>query len=137
MTSKRADGLNQLIEQAQGMFKMNSLGTPQVEHFWKAQDDIVSELEAYSKDWFKRRHEAVDSALDTANKLNGNGADTNEVIGSLVRWQQQSMQRMVEDVQQWAQLCSKCAGMLAGAQMDAGKEAVEKAQQASSKGVDK
>ena len=44
-----------------------------MEQFWKAQDAILEETEAFSKAWFERRHEATRQAVEAVHKLNGEG----------------------------------------------------------------
>ncbi|WP_093026714.1 hypothetical protein [Ruegeria marina] len=113
------------MEQARGMMAVNPAIAPQMEHFWKAQDRILSETEAFSKAWFKRRHEAAQSALDAVRKLNGDAADPSAAIRAMADWQQNSFKRVAEDMQQWVELCANCTGRMAEAEAEAGKEGAE------------
>lgn len=118
---------NDMISQARGMFVVNPMVAPQVEQFWKAQDGLLKEAEAYSRAWFERRHDAAQSALEAVRKVSGNGADPAAATQTLVEWQQHSFQRMAEDMQQWVDLCSRCATRLTDAEMAAGKKGLEEA----------
>lgn len=114
-----------LMSQARGMLAVNPMIAPQMEQFWKAQDEVLEEAEAYSKAWFERRHDAAQSALETVRKVGGNGADPAAAMQAMVEWQQHSFQRMAEDMQQWVDLCTRCAARVSDAEMEAGKESLE------------
>jgi len=116
-----------VMEQARTMLALNPVVGPQMEQFWKAQDGILKETEAFSKAWFKRRHEAATTALETVQTTNGNGPDPTAAMRAMVDWQQGSFQRLVDDMQEWVDLCSRCAGRMTQAESEAGKEGAEKA----------
>ena len=44
---------------------------------------------------------------------------------ALMDWQQGSFQRLAEDMQEWVELCSNCAGRVTEADLEASKEGVE------------
>lgn len=117
--------LANIMDQARSMMAMNPVLAPQMEQFWKAQDEILKEAENFSSAWFQRRHEATQSALEAVREVDGNGADPSAAMRSLVDWQQHSFQRIGDDMQQWVELCSRCAGRVASAEAEAGKESVE------------
>lgn len=125
MASEKNTLATDLMEQARGMMAANPLISPQMEQFWKAQDGILEEAEAYSKAWFGRRHEATRSALETVRKMNGNGSDPAAALRAMTEWQQHSFQRLVEDAQEWLELCTRCANRVSDAEMVAGKEGLE------------
>src|SRR6056297_656440 len=95
-----------LIEQTRGLLAVNPLLRPQMEQFWRAQDDVLKEAEAFTHAWFERRHEAARSALDIARKMNGNGSDPSTALRGMMDWQQHSLQRLAGDMQEWAEFCS-------------------------------
>lgn len=115
-----------LMDRARGMLTGNPLVQPQLEQFWKAQDGILEEAEAYSRAWFERRHDATKSALETVRNVNGNGGDPAAAVRAMIEWQQGSFQRLAEDMQEWVELCSQCAGHMSQAEVESGKEGVEK-----------
>lgn len=115
------------MRQVQGMFAMNPMMGPQMEQFWKAQDAILEDAEDYAKSWFERRHEATHSALDTVRKINGNGTDPTSAMQAMAEWQRHSMERLTQDMQDWVEMCSRCAGRLASAEMQAAGEGIEEA----------
>lgn len=116
-----------LMEQMQGMLALNPAIGPRMEEFWKTQDRILEEAEAFSKAWFERRHDAARTALEAVRKANGNGSDPSAAMQAMVEWQQQSFRRMAEDMQEWIELCSHCAARMTEAEVDAGKEGAEEA----------
>ena len=87
MARKDTNSLADMMQQARGMFAVNPMIAPQQEHFWKAQDRILEEAEAYSKAWFARRHEATQSALETVHKISGNGSDPSAALQAMANWQ--------------------------------------------------
>ncbi len=113
------------MEHVQGMLALNPVIGPQMQEFWKAQDGVLKETEAFSKAWFERRHAAAQSALETVRKANGNGADPSAAMRAMIDWQQGSFRRMAEDLQEWVEMCSRCAGRMADAEVAAGKEGAE------------
>ncbi len=115
-----------VMEQARTMFALNPMAGPQMEQFWKAQDGILKETEAFSNAWFQRRHDAAKTALEAVQAANGNGADPSAAMRAVVDWQQGSVQRMADDMQDWVDLCSRCAGQVTQAESDAGKQGAEK-----------
>ena len=117
--------LTDFVEQTRGMLATNPMLAPQMEQFWKAQDEVLEEAENFSKAWFERRHEAAKSALEAVRDVNGNGADPSAAMRSMMDWQQHSLQRMASDMQQWLELCSRCASRMTSAEVEAGKEGAE------------
>jgi len=129
--SKAAKSLmnGDLMERARGMLAVAPLSEPQMEQFWKAQDAILEETEAFSKSWFERRHEAAQQAMEAVSKLDGgggNGADPTAAMRVMAEWQQGSLQRMAQDMQEWVDLCSRCAARVTDAEVEAGKDGAEK-----------
>lgn len=116
-----------LMEDARSMLAFNPMLASQMEHFWKAQDTLVAAAEAYSRGWFKRRHEATETALEVVHQANGNGGDLGATMRSMADWQQQSFQRLYADTQQWLGLCSSCARSIMNEEMQAGQEALDTA----------
>lgn len=115
-----------LMAQARTMFALNPAVAPQMEQFWKAQEGILEETEAFSRAWFERRHEAAKTALEAVQTTNGNGADTSAAMRGMVDWQQASFQRLTKDMQEWVDLCTRCGRRMTEAEIDASKEGVEK-----------
>ena len=114
-----------LVEQTRGMLAMNPMIAPQVEQFWKAQDGILEEVEAYSRAWFERRHDATRTALEAVQKSSSNGTDPAAALQAMTEWQQHSLQRLAADTQEWIELCTRCASHMTNAEVEAGKEGLE------------
>lgn len=127
MAEKRnGPGFTDMMKQAQGVLAAGPMLAPQMEQAWKAQDGLLEEAEAFTKGWYERRHEAAQSALDTVRQMNG-GADPAGAMQALAEWQRHSLERMAEDVQQWMDMCTRCAGHLASAEKKAAERTLEEA----------
>ncbi|MCV2868442.1 hypothetical protein OEW28_07350 [Defluviimonas sp. WL0002] len=113
MVTKSKTTVSELMKQAQDSLLPTRLATPQIEQFWRAQDRILEDAEVYSRNWFARRHQAAQSALEAVREANGEAADHAAALQVMIGWQQHSMQRMTEDMQQWLDLCSRCASRFA------------------------
>ena len=118
--------LTDIMDQARGMLATNPMLAPQMEQFWKAQEDVLKEARTFSEAWFQRRQEAAQSALDAVRDINGNGADPSMAMSAIIDWQQHSFQRLTEDMQQWVDLCTRCAGCMTSAEVEAGKQGAKK-----------
>ena len=105
MATEQKTSFANVLEEARGMMAANPILGPQVEQFWKAQDGILKDVESFSRDWFERRHEAAQTALEAVRKVNGNGADPAAAMRTMMDWQKHSFQRLADDMQQWVELC--------------------------------
>lgn len=121
MTSGFAD----LMKQTQGMMAWTPMLTPQMEQFWKAQEDMLEDAEAFSKAWYARRHDATRSALKAVRKLNGSGVTPMSVMHEMADWQRHSLERLSEDMQHLMGLCARCAGRIASAETIAAEKALK------------
>jgi len=125
MTTDSTTTANNLLERARSLLAANPVIGPQVEQFWKAQDSILKESEAFSKAWFDRRHKAARSAINAMRKISGDGADPSAAMRAIMDWQQGSFQRLADDTQEWVALCARCTGRMADAEAEAGKRSVQ------------
>ena len=114
-----------MMKRTQGMLAVSPLMAPQMEQVWKAQEGLLDETEAFTRAWFDRRHEAARSALETVRKINGNGSDPAAAMQAITDWQRHSIERMTEDIQQFAEMCSRCVGRIASAETRAAEETLE------------
>jgi len=106
---------------------MPMLGS-QAKHFWEIQESILNETEAFSKNWFERHHKASRAGLEAANSFKENGAtNPGAVLRTIADWQTQSMQRLVDDFQEWVALYSRCTAHLANQEMQSMEDVKEKA----------
>ncbi|MGO4916391.1 hypothetical protein [Pseudogemmobacter sp. W21_MBD1_M6] len=102
-----------LIKQAQGIFAVTPLVTSQTDRLWAAQDKILSETEQFFRHWFARRHEAARTAMQTAKAVSSKAmSDPAAAITAITDWQTHSMQRLIEDSQECAELYSRCTAHL-------------------------
>lgn len=114
------------IKQTKDMVAMNPVAAPQLEQFWRAQDCMLDAAETFSHGWFQRRHEAAKAAIDVARLIGGSGgARPDAAARALTEWQRDSAERLAEDMQGWIEFCTRCAGHMSEAQIEAGKEGLE------------
>lgn len=118
---------NDALKEVWQLLSANPFLAPQVEHFWDAQDYLLSETEAFTAKWFARRHAATRSAIDAARNLAKNSSAGPETsMNTISEWQSQSASRVAEDVQEWLDLWSRCADYVARSEGQAGAEGIEK-----------
>ncbi len=105
----------------------NSLVGPQAHQFWEAQERILNEVEEFTRRWFERRHTATRSAIKASEDAIGRrgATDPSGILLAVGEWQAHSVERIAEDIQEWIDLCSRCAGHLAGGEAAANKEVLE------------
>jgi len=119
-----ADGrtpIDDAMSQAQRLMTLNPVAEPQIEQFWKTQDDFLNETEAFYRDWFRRRHEAATAAIEATRKMsggNGGQIDPSAALQAIADWQRRSLERVMEDFQDWGRLCTRCAGAVAAAPVE-------------------
>ncbi|WP_371059426.1 hypothetical protein [Rhodosalinus sp. 5P4] len=122
-TETTTGGIPEMMQQVQRAFGSSPLAAPQMEEFWKAQEQLLDEAEAFSRHWFERRHVAARTAMETARELREGGAsDPGSAMKAMGDWQAESVQRMVADWQEWLELCQRCAGHMSAGGMDAQSE---------------
>ena len=99
---------------------------PQMKQFWESQERILSETESFARSWFARRHAATQAALEACEKAaEANPTDAPAALQALRDWQAHSAERIAEDMREWVELWSRCAGYVVKAEVDAGSEALE------------
>ena len=119
MPRKSSTQIGDMMDQARAMMAASPAIAPQMEQFWKAQDGILQDTEAFSRAWFDRRHQAAQTALEAVQTACGNGADQSAALRAMAAWQQGSVQRLADDMQEWVDLWSRCAGRITKAEVDA------------------
>ncbi|MDR9393630.1 hypothetical protein [Roseovarius sp. SYSU LYC5161] len=120
--------LNHMTRQMTDMMTQNAMLAPQVEHFWEAQENILNETERFARHWFERRHAATRTALEAAHDVARNGSsDPTMMIKAITDWQAHSMERIAADIEDCAELFSRCAGHVTRAETEAGEEGLEEA----------
>lgn len=99
---------------------------PQMTQFWKAQEKILSEAEAFARHWFARRHAATQSALQACERAAAaNPMDASGALEAFRAWQAHSAERMAEDMREWIDLWARCAGHLVSGEVGAGAETLD------------
>jgi hypothetical protein len=127
MAEKDSATIMDFFRQAPTLFAVNPMIGPQVEQFWLAQQQILREAESFSEHWFDRRKAAAETALDVAREMSANGGSNPAAsLETMTQWQRHSMERVAEDFREWVELCSRCAGHVATAEVTAEKDGLEK-----------
>lgn len=104
----------------------NAVVAPQMKQFWKAQEKILSETEAFARHWFARRHEAAQEALKACEAAaEANPADAAGTVQVFRDWQAKSAERMASDMREWVDLWARCAGHLVSGEVGAGAAALD------------
>lgn len=126
-----ASPLTDMVQQSQTFLGVNPLISPQTEEFWHAQDQILSESETFAKNWFERRHTATKTALEAVKTITQTApSDPSSAMKVLADWQTHSIERVGEDCRAWLDLCSRCAGHLGSAEIQAGEAGLKALAQA-------
>jgi hypothetical protein len=125
-TIKQSSGRRDRFRAAEGPFALMPMMAPLARRGLQTQDVILDEMETYWRQWFKRRHEAMRTAAEAAEKLSKNGAaDPAEAPRAIVEWYGHSMERVAKDAQEGMDLWARCAGHMARANVAEGARAVE------------
>lgn len=103
----------------------NEAVMPHLQHFWKAQDEVLKEMEGISHRWFERRHAAARSALDTVRKTTRPGVDFETVAEAIRDWQTHSFERMTEDLADLTAVVQTCTALLTRNELEAEAEVAE------------
>lgn len=111
---------------AEGVFAPAPIVLPQITHLLEAQKDLFADVDAYSKHWLECRQTDTQLALETAAEVAANGmTDPAKAMTAIANWQQHAMGCLVEEVQAWTDLCSRCAGYLVSSEVEANKDIIE------------
>lgn len=82
---------------------------PALRRLFETQDRILGEVEAFSRHWFERRHEAARSAVEAAGRIAENGSDDPAEAQRLVgEWCSHSAERLSQDAQEGLNLIVTC-----------------------------
>lgn len=116
------------IQSMNVMLAANPALGPQAQHFWQAQDRMLAEAEKFSSAWFKRRHEAAQSAMRASQEIASNGTtDPAAAMKTIADWQAHSMEHIAEDAKDCMEMMTRCAGAAATNEAEALEEAATKA----------
>lgn len=120
------ENLSHVMKSMQQAISANPLFSSQAKHFWQAQEQMLDATEAYTRNWFERRHEATRTAMETMRSaLNADGGQPDVAGKSITQWQQHSMERMVEDAREWLEMVTKCAAVATAGEIEVAEEAME------------
>jgi hypothetical protein len=122
-SEKNIDAVTDLIKQAQGIFAVTPMVAPQADRLWAIQDKILNETEQFYRHWFERRHETAKTAMQTAKAISSKAmSDPAAAMTAITDWQTHSMQRLVEDSQECAELFSRCSAHMVNEELQATEE---------------
>lgn len=119
-------GLADMIQRMQAPFMTNgAVGAP-MERFLAMQGTLLKEAEIFTRHWFERRHDAIETAMEALNQMNSSGvaapADAARVIAD---WQRGCLERLSADAQEWSECCMRGAAAATTAQVDAATKAAD------------
>ena len=85
--------------------------TPLLVSLWQSETEALHQAERFSRNWLKRRQDAVQSTLSAGMRLMTEGL-TDPLSGARVLgdWQAASLRRLSEDAQEWTALVKACEG---------------------------
>ncbi len=130
-TTELPENFSDLLQSMQTAMSANPLMTPQAEHFWQTQEQLLDAAEEFSRHWFQRRHEATRTAMIAARKATEkDGANPGDAMQTIAEWQRHSMERMMEDAREWLEMVSRCAGITTVNEIEAAEEVMEEAKKA-------
>lgn len=101
----------------QEVFKLTGATMPRVEQFWQAQYSMLHEAETFAREWFERRHEATQKAVEAAHQMNStDGTDPMAAMRAIADWQRGSFERLNADLEDWFRLCAHFPRFVTGTQ---------------------
>lgn len=125
-----------LARRTQALFEFNRTVAPQLESIVQVQEGIAEELEGFVKNWFKRRHEATETAFKSLHEINAKAKDDPAAaVQAITEWQRGSFERLNADLQDWTTLCMRCAdgAMTAQSEVKSGDTDLDRSGKANSK----
>ena len=132
-SSTLRDAADDALNRAQVLFTANPAIGPQSQHFWQVQDRFLEEVEKFSSAWFKRRHDATQSALEAVSTLSNAGMrDPGAAMQLITEWQTHSMERLAEDAKDCAEMVTHCMGTFVANEAEAVEEATQNVKRATS-----
>ena len=119
-------GLTELIQRMQAPFMTNgAVGAP-MERFLVMQGTLLKEAEIFTRHWFERRHDAIETAMEALNQMNSSGfAAPTEAVRVIADWQRGCLARLSADAQEWSECCMRGAAAATTAQADAATRAAD------------
>jgi hypothetical protein len=128
---KTIEDMQEIAKSANSALTALPTGGAQSTHFWKAQDTFLTEFEAFSSAWFKRRHTATRTAIETSKRLAEEAvANPTAAMSILSDWQKHSMERLAEDTKDCMEMMTRCASAAVTNEVEAVEETVESAKRA-------
>jgi hypothetical protein len=103
--------------------QLGQFTAPQIACFWRMQDGLLHEAEAFCTSWFERRHEATRSALEAVTTMKM--GDPAGAMRAIADWQLHSAQRLSEDARECWSMMSRCAGSAVRQEVEAAEEVAE------------
>ncbi|MFP7671857.1 hypothetical protein ACG74X_00735 [Marivita sp. S0852] len=130
---KSLDPAQEALNAAQVVFSLDPAYVPQAKHLLQAHEQMLEEAETFWTAWFKRRHEAAQSALDVVAQISKEGTkDPAAGLKAMTEWQTHSLERLTEDVKDCTEMMARCFSSLANHEAQAAAETAETAERATS-----
>lgn len=125
MTNTKDDIVTDVLAPVQAAWALNPMIAPQVRQFWQVQQDMLERAETFGQEWCARRHEAVETTVDTINTMVGDG-DTTEKLQAFSEFYGQAIRHASEDFYGAFALGTLCANDITRAEIMAEQEGIEK-----------
>lgn len=131
-SSKKDDKhLAEMVENAQRALAQLPMGGAMTAEMLRVQDQMLGEMEEFSRHWFERRHEALRRATELAQHLGENQMrDPATSAQAISEWYAGSLERITHDAREGAELTARCAGHLVRGGTQVGHDAVSSTTQA-------
>lgn len=111
--------LLEMVQRMQAPFMGNVASGAPMEKFLEMQSGLLKEAETFSRHWFERRNEAIETAIEAMHQMNSNGAARPaEALRVMADWQRGSLERLGADAQEWTELCMRSAAVATTPQVD-------------------
>ncbi len=83
------------------------------------QASLLKEAETFSRHWFQRRNDAIETAVEALHQMNSNGAaGPAGALQAMADWQRGSLERLGADAQEWTALCMRSAAAATTTQVE-------------------
>ncbi|AXI53587.1 hypothetical protein C1J05_02885 [Sulfitobacter sp. JL08] len=115
--------LADVMKQTQAAVMLSPALRPWGKQYWQAQAKMLEEAESFAERWFERRHTATNTALKAVDNITNGASNPSDALKIVSDWQRYSMERIVQDFQEWAELCTRCACHVSAAETETGNEA--------------
>lgn len=127
MANDMSNPMSDFMLDPAGVASMGALAMTETEKFWKAQSDILSEMENYMTGWVARRQTALTTAMEAASDMMGATSDPLAPVHAMAEWQRHSAERLTEDMRLFNDLMASCSSLMMATARDIEGDTLEEA----------